>query len=75
MIQEYENFLRYIISHILGEQDTSDFKVSVDRLEAWKKRRETEKKKNRGQLVENRIIYFSELSDLGTIIINNWDKF
>lgn len=60
---------------MLGEGDSTDFKVSSDRIEKWKRERETYKKNNRGQLVENRIIYFSDLYDLRTIIINNWEKF
>lgn len=75
MIQDYENSLRYIISHILGDADTTDFKVSPDRIEKWKEKREIEKKKYKGALDENRIIYYSDFYDLGTIVSKNWDKF
>lgn len=75
MIQQYENALRDIISLILGDADNTDFKVPPERLEKWKSVRDKEKKQNKGILVENRILYYSDLFDLGTIISQNWDKF
>lgn len=75
MIQQYENSLRSIISLILGESDTADFKVSPDRIEKWKEKREIEKKKYNGVLVEARIIYYSDFYDLETIILKHWEKF
>lgn len=75
MIQQYENSLRSIISLILGESDNTDFKVSPDRIEKWKEKREIEKKKYNSVLSEVRIIYYSDFYDLETIVLKQWEKF
>jgi hypothetical protein len=75
MIQQYENSLRSLISLMLGESDITDFKVSSDRIEKWKEKREIEKKKYNGVLSEVRIIYYSDFYDLGTIVSKHWAKF
>ncbi|PLX05309.1 MAG: hypothetical protein C0594_07865 [Marinilabiliales bacterium] len=75
MIFEYENTLRRIIFHLLGSSDETDYKVSPDRIEKWKEKRETETKKQKGILAENRLLYFSDFYDLNTIINKNWELF
>ena len=40
MINEYENVLRRLIINIIGKNDNSEYKVSHDRLEKWKEKRE-----------------------------------
>lgn len=75
MIQEFENLLRTIISIVLGEIDTTNFKVNSDRTAKWQEKREIEKKKHNGILLEKRIIYYSDFYDLEKIIVNNWEIF
>lgn len=75
MIQEYENTLRQIVLAVLGSEDSSDFKVTEDRMIKWKEKREIEKKKYGGILAEDRIIYYSDFYDLKTIIDKNWELF
>ena len=75
MTVEYENTLRRIVILILGGGDNADYKVTPERLEKWKEKREIENKKYKGGNPEQRIIYYSDFFDLKPIIINNWQKF
>ncbi len=75
MINEYENTLRRLIIALIGSEDISDYKVSSDRIEKWKEKRDIEIKKNKGLLFENRIIFYSDFYDLKTIIEKNWSLF
>jgi hypothetical protein len=75
LVQEYENSLRLIISMILGNDDNTDFRVTPERIEKWKEKREIERKKLNGILTEPRLLYYSDFYDLKTIVIKNWDKF
>lgn len=75
MINEYENTLRRLIIDLIGSDDDSDYKISLDRVEKWKEKREIENKKNKGLLLEKRILYYSDFFDLKTIIFKNWNLF
>lgn len=75
MTEKYENTLRSIIIQALGSHDDSDYKVSEDRINKWKEKREIETKKYKGSNTENRLIYFSDFYDLKNIIIKNWEVF
>ena len=75
MIQEYENLLRTIISNVLGSADETDFKVTAERIDKWKDKREIEKKKFDGILTETRILYYSDFYDLNVIISKNREIF
>jgi hypothetical protein len=75
MINEYENLLRRLIITILGENDEVDYKVSPDRIDKWKKKRDIELKKYRGTLSEKRILFYSDFYDLEVIILKNWELF
>ena len=75
MTNEYENTLRTIISLVIGDDDTTEFGISPDRIEKWKEKREIEKKKNNGILIESRLIYFSDFYDLKNIVHRKWEVF
>jgi len=75
MTIEYENSLRRLIIKLIGEKDDAPFKISEDRINKWKEKREIELKKNKGILIENRILYYSDFYDLNTIISKNWELF
>jgi len=75
MINEYENTLRTIIITFLGSEDSVDYKVSSDRIEKWKEKREIESKKNNGLNFETRILYYADFYDLKTIVIKYWELF
>jgi hypothetical protein len=74
MINEYENLLRTIILEFLGE-NPSEYKISEDRTEKWKEKKDIEVKKNKGICLENRLIYYSDFYDLKTILNKNWELF
>lgn len=75
MTGEYENTLRKLIISLIGDSDNANYKVSANRLEIWKNKREIERKRFKGVLKENRIIYYSDFHDLETIIDKNWNMF
>lgn len=75
MTQDYENTLRRLILFLIGESDDADFKVTPERIEAWKNKREIEEKKYKGALYEKRLIYYSDFYDLETIVVKNWNIF
>lgn len=72
-----ENSLRDIISFALnikyGHDWLNQLKVSKDKINSWKDKMTEEKKRFRGTLIDNRLIYYSEFHDLYTIINNHWD--
>lgn len=75
MVNEYENTLRRLVLQIIGDNDSSPYKVTEDRILKWKEKRETEAKKNNGILFEKRLLYYSDFYDLKTIITKNWELF
>jgi len=75
MTNVYENTLRYLIIDVIGGDDDAPFKVSNDRVEKWKEKREIEHKKNNEISFEKRLIYYSDFYDLRTIITKNWELF
>jgi hypothetical protein len=75
MINEYENTLRRLIFQVIGSNDNSEYKVTPERIEKWKGKREEETKKYKGSISETRLLYYSDFYDLGTIIDKNWELF
>lgn len=74
-INIFENSIRQLLIKLIGSNDNSNYKVTEDRISAWKDKREIERKKYKGTLIEDRIIYYSDFYDLKTIINKNWDIF
>ncbi len=74
MITEYENTLRRLILSILGE-DSSSYKVSTERILNWEDKKNIARKKNKGVLLENRLIYYSDFYDLKNIVSKIWELF
>jgi hypothetical protein len=74
MINEYENLLRTIILEFLGD-NPSEYKISDERINKWKEKKDIEVKKSKGICLENRLIYYSDFYDLKTIINKNWELF
>jgi hypothetical protein len=78
-IQQYENLIRKIIIHVLylkyGDDYEDFFGVTVDRLNIWKEKRNTELKRFKGIASESRLIHYSDFYDLKKIITHNWILF
>ncbi|RZK25587.1 MAG: hypothetical protein EOO43_05140 [Flavobacterium sp.] len=73
MINDYENLLRSIILHFLGN-DSNNYRVTPERIKRWFEKKAEEFKKY-GLITEDRIIYYSDFYDLETIIDKNWEAF
>jgi hypothetical protein len=74
MIIKYENTLRKLILYLLGT-DFKSYNVSLDRTEKWKEKKEIQRKKSNGILLEKRLIFYSDFYDLKTIVDKNWEIF
>ncbi len=48
-------------------------KITDDRKNIWKQKMEEESKRLKGNILDNRIIYYSDFYDLETIIDKHWD--
>ncbi len=75
MIKEYENTLRTNIGLVLGYEDSTDYGLTPYRIEKWKERREAEKLKIEEIQIESRLIFYTDIYDLGTIGHRFWEKF
>ncbi|WP_350292376.1 hypothetical protein [uncultured Croceitalea sp.] len=75
MTNEYENTLRKIIGILIGYDDDVDYRVTKERIAKWKEKRDIEKKKNKGVLIEPRLLFYSDFYDLKTIVEKNWELF
>lgn len=78
-LRDIENFMRnnivYILRNKYGEKWEEHLGVTSERIDEWKKRMEEEQKRLRGNVIENRLLYYSDFYDLKTIILKNWDLF
>lgn len=72
-----ENALRDIISFALNVKYGADWlnylKLDKDKLEKWENKKNEETKKFRGEVIDNRLIYYSEFHDLVAIIDKHWE--
>src|SRR6266404_2098739 len=79
VLKDTENALRDFISTVLTKSVGSDWPekcgVSPDRLEKWTERKEAETKRQKGGVVEARLIYYADFFDVRTILEKNWEKF
>lgn len=78
-LRDIENFLRDNIMFILKNSYDNKWEkhlgVSNDRMDEWNNRMEIERKRLKGNVIENRILYYADFYDLKTIIEKNWDIF
>src|SRR5437870_4369424 len=79
VLKDTENALRDFISttlnKALGDDWPSKCGVSPERLQKWAERKDIETKRQRGGVVEARLIYYADFYDVRTILEKNWDKF
>jgi hypothetical protein len=67
------DLLESVLSHALGSEWLSRAGVTNDRFTKWRARRDEEAARRRGAVVEQRLICYSDLTDLDTIIHKQWD--
>jgi hypothetical protein len=72
-----ENVLRDLIERVLstnyGADWLSHLKIGEERLALWAERREEESKRRPGVSVDPRLLFYSEFTDLASIIDKHWD--
>lgn len=78
-ISRLENALRHLIEGVLrkeyGDEWVEKLGVSPERLEKWRERQAEEARHKAGAVVEQRILYYADFTDLYTILHKNWDLF
>jgi hypothetical protein len=78
-ITSAENTLRELISSTLAALEGPDWigtsGVSEDRLQRMRDRLAEEARRRRGTVIEQRLLYYSDLTDLKTIIDRRWIDF
>lgn len=72
-----ENLLRDLVERLLKKRDGEKWLDQADvppaRTKEWERRKTAEPKKRPGGRPEERLLYYSDLSDLRDIIDKNWD--
>lgn len=78
-LESAENALRDFIQEVLekefGEEWLEKCGIPEKRIKQWEKWRDAEKKKDISSIVEDRILYYSDFSDLRSIINRHWRLF
>ncbi len=78
-LKDTENSLRDFIAFILSGRFGSDWEqkcgVTEDRLNKWKERKESEKKRQESGARDERLIYYADFYDLKTILKKHWNLF
>ena len=72
-----ENGLRDLIAEVLkrkyGESWEDHLGCSADRAALWRERREVEEHRRTGAVIEQRLLYYSDFYDLGTLVDKHWN--
>jgi hypothetical protein len=78
-LKDAENSLRDFIGYILNKSFGPDWEqkcgVSDDRLNKWRERKESEKKRQKAGACDERLIYYADFYDLETILKKHWNLF
>ena len=78
-IQDAENVLRDLIQILMssrhGDSWVEHLGATSERVAQWKERRDTERRRRSGAVIDEHIFWYSDFSDLWTIIKKNWDLF
>lgn len=78
-LRDIENVLRTNIQFILkdkyGDSWEEHLGVSEDRIKKWEERKEEERNRLNGKVLESRLLFYSDFYDLKEIMLKNWDVF
>ncbi len=77
-INNIEVVLRHLIAQLLAAEFGAEWIAqcgTAERIQKWRERRGEEAKKRDGTVVEQRLIYFADFTDLSPIIKKHWDLF
>jgi len=76
-INALENSLRDLIERVLGErygeQWADHLGITPERRAEWERRRDEERKKRTAGVIDERLLYYADFTDLFAIIKKNWD--
>jgi hypothetical protein len=76
-INALENILRDLIERVLrerhGERWPEHLGVTAERKAEWERRRDEERKKRTAGVIDQRLLYYADFTDLFGIIKKNWD--
>ncbi len=76
-LRNLEENLRTIISFVMenkyGNNWLDKLKIDNKKIEDWKSKRDEERKRFRNNILENRLIYYSDFYDLKMVILKHWD--
>ena len=74
-----ENVLRELIQDLMSERHGPDWinqlGVTPERVEEWKRRRDEERKRRTGTVVDERLLWYSDWTDLQTVFDKHWQLF
>lgn len=78
-LRDIENFLRTNIQFILkdkyGDSWEEHLGVTEDRIKKWNERKEEERNRLNGRVLESRLLFYSDFYDLKEIMLKNWELF
>lgn len=78
-LRDIENVLRTNILFILkdkyGNSWEEHLKVSENRIKKWEERKEEERNRLNGKVLESRLLFYSDFYDLKEIMLKNWEIF
>lgn len=69
------DFVADILEEKFGDKWFENCGVTPERIEKWDERKEEERKRRTAGYIDERLLYYSDISDLKTIIFKNWDLF
>lgn len=78
VITAAENVLRELVETVLGpigEDWAAKSGVTPERIDRWRERRDEERKRRTGGKVDEGLLSYSDLTDLQTTVVKNWDQF
>jgi Swt1-like HEPN len=74
-----ENVLRELIQDLMSERHGPDWisqlKVTPERVAKWDERRDEERKRRAGTVADERLLWYSDWTDLRTIFEKHWELF
>lgn len=78
-IRETENVVRELVQDLMldryGQSWVDHLGVTEERLARWSERQDEERKRRAGTVIDERILWYADFTDLWPILKKNWDLF
>jgi hypothetical protein len=79
LIRDTENVVRELVQEMMverfGESWADQLGVTPERRARWQERQDEERKRRAGAVIDERILWYSDFTDLWTILKKNWELF